>query len=330
MASGANSVGAVRSSLPRFRRVGIAAPLRLTDDDIAILRHINRHRFLRTTDLYRLMADRSPDRLSRRLACLYRAEYLDRPLSQIDRFRGGGSQPLVYGLDNRGAAHLAAIDGAKAPKGTLRSRNRAFTRDNLDHTLATAAFMIDMELACRATGGVEFVPPEAVLCGRAARWTVSLPWRGYRADVQIAPDAVFGLRLSQDGASLRSFYFVETDTGCMTITPSEHVRRSEALLYRSSILRKLLAYAMSHHEGAHQGHLGIPAARVLFVTTNAARAEEMRRAAERFVLPHVGIPSGMLLFAATGDTIDPFTSILLTVEGAAVSLVPLRHAHPPK
>ena len=318
---------ASRRSHPRFRREGEYPAVVLTDDDHTILRHLRRHRFLRSTDVFRLMPERSADRLSRRLAALYRAGFLDRPLSQVDSFRGNGSQPLVYGLDDRGAAHLAQLDGAPGPRGTLRSRNRAYTRDNLNHTLLTASFMVNVELACRVRADIEFIPPEEILArpglpATLPRWSVSLPWHGSRADVVVAPDALFGLRMQQRGRALRSFYLVEIDTGSMTILPNEQVRRTEAFLYRSSILRKFLAYAVSHEERAHAQHLNIPAARVLMLTTTVARAEEMQRTASRFVIAHAVAPAALFLFGAASGIDDPLSAVWRAVDGAAVSLAP--------
>lgn len=302
-------MGKARSSVPRFRRTGEAPNTALTEDDIAVLHHVHRHRFVRTSDLYLLFPHRSADRLSRRLATLYRAGFLDRPIAQIDRFRSGGSQALVYGLDTAGARFLAE-QGASVRGDDWKTRNRSYTRENLDHTLAVAGFMIEVELACRAREDVTFVPFDELRCGapewtqalaQPNRWPVMLPWQGRSASVVVAPDAIFGLRkVDHDGNVLRSYYFVEVDRGSMTIAPSETVRRSDAFLYRSSVLRKLLAYGVSHRDGTHQRHLGIPAARVLLVTTTASRAEEMRRVYQQLIGPHLPHLDGLFLFRAPG------------------------------
>ena len=96
-------MGAVRASHPRFRRQGSTPRMVLTEDDIAILKQVYRHRFVRADDVYRLM-ERSSDRLSRRLTLLFRNDYLDRPMCQVDRYHEGGSRALVYGLDRKSVA----------------------------------------------------------------------------------------------------------------------------------------------------------------------------------------------------------------------------------
>ena len=125
-------MGTVRKSYPRFRREGGAPRIVLTEDDFAVLLCIYRHRFVRADDLYRLFGHRSRDRLSRRLTWLYRNQFLDRPIAQIDRFREGPTQALVYGLDNAGARVVAERFGVPTGSADWRSRNRAFTRENLE------------------------------------------------------------------------------------------------------------------------------------------------------------------------------------------------------
>ncbi len=125
-----------RNSHPRFKRSGDPPPLRLTPDDEAILQLVFRHRFLRADDLYRLFPERSPDRLSRRLMQLYRAGFLDRPIAQVDRFRAGGSQSLVYGLDNAGARYLKETRNVPISVANWQARNRSYVRESLEHTVS--------------------------------------------------------------------------------------------------------------------------------------------------------------------------------------------------
>src|SRR6266566_3509644 len=156
-------MGSVRNSYPRFRRKGDAPRVDLTEDDVAILRYVYRHRFIRADDLYRLFGDRSEHKLSRRLTLLYRAGLLERPIAQIDRFRPGGSQSLVYGLDNAGARYLKQHAGMPIGPSDWRARNRDYTRKNLEHTLAVSHFLVNLELACRRSAEVKMVPFEEIL-----------------------------------------------------------------------------------------------------------------------------------------------------------------------
>lgn len=313
-------MGAVRTSYPRFRREGGAPRIVLTDDDLAVLLCVYRHRFIRADDLYRLFLHRSRDRLSRRLTWLYRNQFLDRPIAQVDRFRSGASQALAYGLDNAGARVVAERFGVPTGSADWRSRNRAFTRENLEHTLAITRFMVDLELACRDRPEIRLISFDEILAAapeatrRAplpSRWAVPVSWSMARTEVQVMPDAIFGLRVSQpDGSVLQSFIFLEVDRGGMTITPTARGQESEAFLYRATILRKLLAYAESWRRDLHRERFAILNPRVLFLTTTQARAEAMRTAAKTHVVDRGHIPVEAFIFRSLEDADRPLAIFL--------------------
>ena len=304
-------MGAARASHPRFRREGDVPKVELTDDDVAIIRAIYRHRFVRAADLYRLFQGRSADRLSRRLTLLYRAGYLDRPIAQIDRYHQGGSQSLVYGLDSAGARYLKEAHGTPIGATDWRSRNRSYNRENLDHTLAVSRFMIDLEILCRERSGFSLIPFEEILerapektrrSPMPGRWPVNIRYGGARGTVYLAPDAIFGLRQrGTDGKSKVAYFFLEMDRGTMTIVPSERVRESDAFLHRSSILRKFVAYAESWRQGLHETHLNIRTPRMWTVTSSTGRARAIRRAASEEQSWH---SLGIFLVMAQGECAD--------------------------
>lgn len=325
-------MGQARTSFPRFRRAGVAPRVELTDDDVELLRRVYRYRFIRADDLYRLFDQRSPDRLSRRLVRLYRNHYLDRPIAQVDRYREGGSRAMVYGLDNVGARFIAESLSYSVTSGDWKARNRTYTRDNLDHTLSITRFLVDLELACRQRGDVELIPFEDIVATapertrrlpQPGRWQVPVRWGDASGDVLVIPDAIFGLRLTEpDGRKVRSFVFLEIDRGTMTIAPAKQGRESDAFLHRTSILRKLLTYATSHHLQLHKAHLDIPIARVLTLTTSAARAEAMRQTASALVVQPMRLPPGLFLFGAQGEGRDPLAMDLADAAGQIVRLTP--------
>lgn len=330
-------MGTVRKSYPRFRREGGAPRIVLTEDDFAILLCIYRHRFVRADDLYRLFSHRSRDRLSRRLTWLYRNQFLDRPIAQVDRFRSDSSQALAYGLDNAGARVVADRFGVPTGSADWRSRNRAFTRENMEHTLAITRFMVDLELACRDRPEVRLISFDEILAAapeatrRAplpSRWAVPVSWSMARTEVQVMPDAIFGLRVTRlDGSAVQSFIFLEIDRGGMTIVPTARGRASEGFLYRATVLRKLLAYAESWRRNLHRERFDIPTARVLFLTTTPTRAEAMRAAAKTYVMDRSAIPAGAFLFG-TADANPLLTAFADSLRGV-VQLSPERVAAEP-
>jgi hypothetical protein len=311
-------MGQLRASLPRFKRTAPSPRISLTSDDIEILRHVHRHRFISAYDLYRLCAPRAADRVSRRLTTLFRAGLLDRPICQVERYQTGGSKPIVYGLTVSGRRALVA-ESFIVPDRDYTNLNRSFTRPSLDHTTATARFLVDVEIACKCRTGTQFLRSEEIISDMP-RWRVELPWRGNRAEVLIVPDGLFGIARTADSKRQRSFYFLEIDRGSMAVAPSERARRDAGFLYRSSILRKLLSYAVSHREQAQAHSLGLPPARTLFVTTNASRAEAMRQAAETLVYPHFELPSDLFLFGAPCADDDPLTFAFRDITGRPTSI----------
>ncbi|HEX3651861.1 MAG TPA: replication-relaxation family protein [Rhizomicrobium sp.] len=325
-------MGEFRPSRPRFRRTAGAARIELTPDDIGIIQTVYRHRFVPADCLYRLFPRRSSDRLSRRLTLLFRNEFLDRPVAQIDRFGEGGSRPLVYGLGNAGARFLKERLGTPLGRTDWRSRNKTYTRESLDHTLAVSRHLIDLELACRAHAQAELIPFDEILANapentqrmaNPSSWSISVQWHGTRSTILIAPDAIFGLRM-KDGAgeSRVAYFFLEIDRGTMTITPSERVRESDAFPYRATILRKLYAYADSHRQGLHKSHLGIPSARVLTLTTRASRALVMRHTAETLIVRPMKLPAALFLFGVQSGGQDPLTHELEDAGGGKTRLLP--------
>ncbi len=325
-------MGDSRRSYPRFRREGTGPVVHLTADDIALIQCVYRHRFVRADDLYRLFPGRTSDRLSRRLTALYRAAFLDRPIAQIDRFRQGGSQALVYGLDTGGARFLKERYGVPLGVADWRSRNRSYTRESLDHTLAVSRFMIGVEVACRARADLSIIPFDEIVKSAPeetrrspfpGRWPVDLGFRGARGTVYLVPDAIFGLRRRRpDGTFRTSYLLVEIDRGTMTIAPSERVQESEAFIHRATILRKLVAYAESFRQELHKRHLGIPAPRTLFLTTSAVRAGAMRRAGENVLGTAPGVPPGAFVFGGLPIDHDPLELELTDAAGNKISLAP--------
>src|SRR5882672_11024601 len=88
----------------RFQRASERPAFQLTDGDVAIVRLLARHRFLRSTHIAALVG-RSLDRTNERLRGLFDTSYVDRPRAQLDYYPRG-SAPMVYALADRGARLL--------------------------------------------------------------------------------------------------------------------------------------------------------------------------------------------------------------------------------
>jgi Replication-relaxation len=264
----------------RFRR-DTPPPIRLTQDDIAVIRHVAEHRFLRSTHLLRLLEGRSAKKLVERLGALYHNGYLDRPRAQLDFYATAGSAPIVYALGNKGASLLAEIDGGPRPRVDWTDKNRIAGRLYIEHTLLAADLMVAFEVAARQAADIRLIDAAAILASapdatRNAQNPWALPARithaGGTQDVRVIPDRIFGLDFTQ--ARKRSYFFVEADRATMPIMRS-HPRQT-------SFHQKILAYLAGAGSGnAHGKRFGIGNFRVLTVTTSQERVATMIGAVKR-------------------------------------------------
>lgn len=224
--------------------------MELTPRDAEVLRLLQRHRFLRSHQLAALIGG-SRQQLLRRLQSLYHHGFVERPLAQIDYYQRGGSQSMVYGLANRGAAHLARADGYGVPRFDWNARNRHTTRLFLEHALMISEIIVSLDLAARSISGVRILHHD-----ESPKWKV--PLRG-SAPVTVIPDALFSVQHNGDTI----LFALEADRGTM---PVQSASRS-----RSSIARKLTAYEASWRANIFRQRFDATRVQVLTITTSAAR-----------------------------------------------------------
>ncbi len=265
------------SRLPRFKRISAVSPIQITQRDREILRQVQRHRFLRSSQLAALLADRS-QQLLRRLQLLFHHGYLERPRAQLDYYHQGGSRHLVYGLGSRGAALLKQ-------EGRWGEKNRAIGRIFLEHALLVSDVMVALELACR-NAEVRLLTEEELSRNesRSFHWQVNLQGLA----VGIVPDRVFALEFSAAGGQReRAYFFLEADRGTMPV-----VRKN---LLQTSFHRKLLAYEATWEQSLHRTRFGFHRFRVLTVTNSPARVQSLVKACSE-----VARGRGLFLFADRG------------------------------
>jgi len=262
---------------PRFRRATPPA-LAVTDRDIEIMRHVARHRFLRSTQIIDLVAARSKQKILRRLHVLYHNGFLDRPPAQLEYYRaGGGSKPMVYGLGNKGADLLATQFALPRSRVDWTTKNRTTGQLFVEHTLGVADVMLAFERASKTRSSTDIMyldtilkrAPEATRRSRKPYgWRIRVPFNGTSQRVGVIPDKIFGIRFSDKPAGENSMYFfLEVDRGTMPATRTN--------LYQTSFLRKLLGYGETHRGQIHMKLYGIQSFRVLTVTTSFERIENL-------------------------------------------------------
>ena len=304
---------------PRFRRASEPPAFRLTDDDVAIVRHLARHRFLRSTHIAALVG-RSLDRTNDRLSKLFHAGYIDRPRAQLDYYPTAGSSPIAYALADRGARLLIQRDGIEFANVEWSRKNRNAGRPFIEHQLEIVEFLVALQLATADRPDVKFIHPTDIIAGfpehtRSARnplsLRVSLVHHGAMHEIGLVPDLVFGLQFS-DGS--RRCFMVEIDRGTMPVVRSDFLQ--------TSFERKMRAYLTAHAAKQHERHFGWKTFRVLTVTTDRHRTQSMMEALSQLHIPHsVGSP---LFFFTTRDELrasDPLTHEWHDGNGRAARLI---------
>ncbi|WP_436644543.1 replication-relaxation family protein [Microbaculum sp. FT89] len=299
----------VRAPSPRFKRPKARPNVQLTEDDLAILWQVYRHRVIDAESIRSLFPNRSEQQLTRRLRALYDAQFLDRPRQQNStRRQVAGSSPMVYALDREGARLLRDEHGAIVGSDRWAQKNRELRGHNIEHALETTRFMVGLEQAVRRRPALELIHFDEILHGAPRQRTSArrqdttirtrMDWHGYGEEEGTAPDQIFGLRyLDKPDGQNRRFLFLEIDRGTETILPGERKLKSRSFFRDTSVMRKFVVYAQAFRNEAHKDTFGIPVFQVLTVTTNPARVIEMQRAFEQHlaVRPYVVKP-GLFLF----------------------------------
>ena len=307
----------------RFERRSLSR-IRLTDDDQLILRQVGRYRFLRSTQIQKLLPDRAPKKIIERLCALYHAGYLDRPKAQINYFASSGSAPMIHALGDSGADVFGGFDRLPLSAGDWSDKNRSVKRPYIEHALLLADLMIAIECALRSRSDIEYIEAGTLRAALSAHhttdnWTLTaaIQDRGVRHIIPAVPDGVFAFHFKKDNR--RSYFFVEADRATMPITRSD--------LSQSSYRRRLLAYLSAHKARQHTERFGFHNLRILTVTTSAERVSSMIAAVNDIT---EGKGSGMFLFtdvkslAAHGD---PLTLPWITTSGTVSIDTPPRF-HP--
>jgi hypothetical protein len=301
----------------RFHRSEPPRPMQITARDLGLVEHVRRHRFLSSSQLVRLDGGNESNVLAR-LRKHFDHGYLERPPAQLSTVPILGNQPLVYGLSAKGARLLRE-------HGHIVNLNTDWTEKTkragavfIDHTLAVASFMVDLELACGRSRGTSIIreqeilaaaPPETQSAREPLRWVAHRTANGRRETLSLVPDALFGLRFPDDTGT---FFLLEIDRGTIPIARSGVSHRS--------IVRKLCAYIEGWRADRPLQQFGLKNLRVLFVTSSQGRMEHMLAAVDSITQ---GKGSGFLLFANTPALAaqDPLTFAWTTGRRELVRLI---------
>jgi hypothetical protein len=279
----------------------------LTRRDLAILLELHASRALSTRHLQRLFGPR----VRHRLTDLARAGYIQ-PLAQQWVWRrrdGGGSNPIVYGLGNRGATALADHGLIEPVSRDWTERNRELSARSLfiPHELTVADARTLFQCAVAIRQGLQLLPVDRFEQGSGGQALI-IPGR----DKLLRPDWIFALR---DETSESELFFVEVHRG----TEPNRRRRSPNL---QSLERKLKGYLLYARAKRSQAQFGVRHFRVLTITTGGEANVANIAATARRVTGGIGDGRFLVTSFATLSGADPFAAIWRNGAGELTALRP--------
>lgn len=249
----------------------------LTDRDLAILRLLNRYRFLRSTHLHVLAGGKSHKRFVERLGDLYHeGGYVNRPPQQWQAINAR-YMPAVYELGEAGKQLLTQYDAAPETGAALAHKQACGVGRQYHHELMVCDILSSVEIGVHADPALRFISWPEILASpkmpeatrNSARpmaakvsiaYTVPRTRKAYRTDRQLVPEAIFGLEYTVGGKKQYRFFALEADRN------TEPVVRGN--LHQSSYLRKILQYREIAARSIYKTQWGLPNLLVLNVTTN--------------------------------------------------------------
>lgn len=259
---------------PLFERVK-APPIRITDDDVAIINHVAAREYAQMSGLIRRFSHRSAKHLRTRVRKLYDHGYLDLPNAQQFDHLTKGRPEKIYALGDKGAALLAERFGRVMPKSNWRDKNRSVKRRHIHHKLRIGDLADCAERTTTHLPHIELIndaeilsnaPPGTQRDPKPWLWEVRVRTAdGSLRAARAVPDGVFGFDLTDQRQ--RYYFFVEADRGTMPV-----VRSTQA---KTAIIRKFEVYLAGFHSRLHQTRYNIHNLRFLIVTTSQKRIGTM-------------------------------------------------------
>jgi hypothetical protein len=232
----------------------------ITKRDLSVLFALFENRFMNTTQLRAMFGGSIGGNFDQRIKLLFRAGYIARPrATRIWRMRdGGGSNPGIYTLTNRGAQALVAFGIIERNVRDWDELNRELTglSSKIPHDLDVGNVRVAFQRACLTRPELRIAPATELAHAQHAR-ALQIP--GY--DEPLYPDWTFALIEEASDASL---YFLELHRG------TEPLMRfgSPDLSHLKGKYERYLAYALAKQ---HVAQFGVNGFRVLTVITGGER-----------------------------------------------------------
>ena len=249
---------------PKTTKVrGRTHALRITENDLAIFRILQRYRYLPVNFIHALLpTQRHYGKLQERLTDLTGHGYLARPERQFETYNAYYKK-LTYTLGKLGHQLMEEIGEAiDIPVGAGNAYH---------HEVLTCLVIASMEISAKDYRFVHW--PELLQQSRVPETTrqaanpFHLPLIGRQQKHQVPDGAPFCIA----GEKLLCFPGIETDMGSEPLTGSRRV----------TIEKKFAGYGKVMHHRTYRAHYGMPTMLIPFVTTSETRMHNMMALLER-------------------------------------------------
>ncbi len=273
--------GMTTETKPRRRKFvrSVPDPLKLQPRDLAILQDVAEFRFLNSPQILALH-EGGKRNLLRRLSALFELGFLDRPKHQASARLV--SSHFVYSLGREGAKTLTGNAGERETM-FRRLNESERTLPLIAHSLMISQFRVCLTLALKKYPHIKLT-----------RWIQG-------------NDLKQALRRSGEHPALvaDAFFVLETETQSYPC----FLEADRATMTEERFTNKLRMYWKQSREEGFNKSLGIPKFRVLTITPNSRRAENLRQAGKK--ADDKGTGSGMYLFLSETDySVDKPEAIL--------------------
>lgn len=257
----------------RYNRPHKKTPFKIVDTDLEILKLLSRYRYLRK-DFICEFVGRSPKKVAERLRILYDNNVVERPPQQWQAHNARYSN-IIYELAEEGESVLKEHDLYPQNVSRLTKNGRQGRIRQFSHSMMICDTLASIELGC-IKEGLNFISWEEILVRNGTLGKTN-PFR-LPSDISyhfkdtgsthyfrgsFTPDGIFGIQYPNGNVS---FFALEAERG-------NGIRRTN--LDQTSFLKKVLQYQYIVSQKLYKEILGVPNLRVLVVTTNETRVDNM-------------------------------------------------------
>jgi hypothetical protein len=210
---------------------GVEVELRTRDREI--IRALYEYRFLTTQQLYRLFPEGNYHALTARLAKLYYAGYVERPISQIVSRLLEGERYLIYCIGERGFEVLQRAYGIAKRDSQWYYRRDTMRENYLTHTIGVNNFSIALKQSTLAHADEILSVGDWQGAGKTLLDSVA----DGSTRLSINPDGFYGWQFLKEKTPNKIYSFFEYDRGTMSL--KRVARKYRAYwLYRGKAVKK--------------------------------------------------------------------------------------------